>query len=58
MISMMGSLFENEAVCRELGFTGDDRLAYRKKNTKAVLDTIKAADRMWNDPGLMAVGLL
>ena len=55
---MMGSLFENEAVCRELGFTGDDRLAYRKKNTKAVLDTIKAADRMWNDPGLMAVGLL
>ena len=58
MISMMGSLFENEAVCRELGFTGDDRLAYRKKNTKAVLDTIRAADRMWNDPGLMAVGLL
>ena len=59
MISMMGSLFENEAVCGELGFTGDDRLAYRKKNTKPVLDTIKAAaDRMWNDPGLMAVGLL
>ena len=59
MISMIGNLFENEAVCEELGFTGDDRLAYRKKSTKPVLDTIKAAaDRMWNDPGLMAVGLL
>lgn len=58
MISMMGSLFENEAVCGELGFTGDDRLAYRNKRTKPVLDTIKTtADRMWNDPGLMAVGL-
>lgn len=59
MISMIGRLFENEAICGELGFTGDDRLAYRKKSTKPVLDTIKAAaDRMWNDPGLMAVGLL
>ena len=56
---MIGNLFENEAVCEELGFTGDDRLAYRKKSTKPVLDTIKAtADRMWNDPGLMGVGLL
>ena len=59
MISMTGGLFENEAVCAELGFTEDNRLAYRKKNTKPLLDTIKAAaDRMWNDPGLMAVGLL
>ncbi len=59
MISMIGNLFENEAVCDELGITEDDRLTYRKKSTKPVLDTIKAAaDRMWNDPGLMAVGLL
>ena len=59
MISMIGSLYENETVCEELGFTGDDRLAYRNKRTKPVLDTIKAAaDRMWNDPGLMAIGLL
>lgn len=59
MISMIGSLFENEAVCEELGFKEDGRLAYRNKRTKPVLDTIKAAaDRMWNDPGLMAVGLL
>lgn len=59
MISMIGSLFENEAVCEELGFVGDDRLAYRNNRTKPVLDTIKAAaDRMWNDQGLMAVALL
>ena len=59
MLSMIGSLFENEEVCAELGFTDDDRLAYRNKRTKPVLDTIKAAaDRMWNDQGLMAVGLL
>ena len=59
MLSMIGSLFENEEVCAELGFTDDDRLAYRNRHTKPVLDTIKAAaDRMWNDRGLMAVGLL
>ena len=59
MISMIGSLYENETVCEELGFTGDDRLIYRNKRTKPILATIKAAaDRMWNDPGLMAVGLL
>ncbi len=35
------------------------QLFIAKKNTKRLLDTIKAAaDRMWNDPGLMAVGLL
>ena len=59
MIFMIGSLYENETVCEELGFTGDDRLIYRNKRTKPILATIKAAaDRMWNDPGLMAVGLL
>lgn len=59
MIGMIGSLFENEAVCGELGKTDNDRLDYRKSRSKPILDTIKAAaDRMWNDPGLMAVGLL
>lgn len=59
MIGMIGSLFENEAVCEELNITGDGRLDYRKNRSASVLDTIKAAaDRMWNDPGLMAVGLL
>lgn len=59
VLDMIGVLFENEAVCAEAGITGEERLAYRKKRSGPVLVTIRAAmERMWNDTGLMAVGLL
>ena len=56
---MIGVLFENEAVCAEAGIVGEERLAYRKKRSGPVLETISMTmERMWNDIGLMAVGLL
>ncbi len=59
IIDMIAVLFENEAVCAETGTVGEARLDYRKKRSGPVLDTIRAAvERMWNDAGLMAVGLL
>lgn len=59
ILDMIGVLFENEAVCAETGTVGEERLAYRKKRSRPVLASIKAAvERMWNDTGLMAVGLL
>ena len=59
VLDMIGALFENEAVCAEAGIVGEERLAYRKERSGPVLGTIRAAmERMWNDTGLMAVGLL
>lgn len=59
MLEMMGRLFEIEAQCQESGYDESQRLRYRKKRTGPVLKTIKATvERMWNDSGLMAVGLL
>ena len=59
MLGMMGQLFEIEARCQEAGYDESQRLRYRKKRTGPVLKTIKATvERMWNDSGLMAVGLL
>ena len=59
MLEMMGRLFEIEAQCQEAGYDESQRLRYRKKRTGPVLKTIKATvERMWNDSGLMAVGLL
>ena len=59
VLDMIGVLFENEAVCAEAGIVGEERLAYRKERSGPVLETIRAAmERMWNDTGLMAVGLM
>ena len=59
VLDMIGVLFENEAVCAEAGIVGEERLAYRKKRSGPVLETISMTmERMWNDIGLMAVGLL
>ena len=59
VLDMIGVLFENEAVCAEAGIVGEERLAYRKKRSGPVLETIRMTmERMWNDIGLMAVGLL
>ena len=59
VLDMIGVLFENEAVCAEAGIVGEERLAYRKKRSGPVLETIRTTmERMWNDIGLMAVGLL
>ena len=58
MLGMMGQLFEIEAQCSEAGYDEGQRLRYRRKRTGPLLKTIKAtAERMWNDRGLMAVGL-
>ena len=59
VLDMIGVLFENEAICAEAGIVGEERLAYRKKRSGPVLETIRMTmERMWNDIGLMAVGLL
>ena len=59
MLGMIGRLFEIEAECREAGYDENQRLRYRRKRTGPLLKTIRATvERMWNDSGLMAVGLL
>ena len=59
MISMIGALFENETICRQTGMTDEERLDYRLRKSRPVLNSIRAmADRLWNDTGLMAIGLL
>lgn len=59
MLADIGRLFGIEAECAELGYDADRRLSERKRRSRPILDSIKAAaDRMWEDTGLMAVNLL
>ena len=59
MLADIGRLFGIEAECAEWGYDADRRLRERERRSRPILDSIKAAaDRMWEDTGLMAVSLL
>ena len=59
VLDMIDFLFEAEQECKSKGLKGEERLKYRKRISKPILETLKAMiERMWNDTGLMAVSLL
>lgn len=59
VLDLIGALFEIEAECRDTGLDADGRLDKRKSHSAGILAQIKAKmETMWNDTGLMAIGLL